>query len=215
MAESNDRQKRVTITLEYVATEDTDYDYGSAFYVAGGAATGPRSGSKRKALLTYPVTLDDVGRDTAGSGRFEGGDCIIFDDNVYVDDFVEFGLQFRTYTTDFGDEDKLRSLASTLTAHIETAVESLPSVANGAVAGAILAATSPALAIRPTLGEGDTIFGTVQKRVNVADWPDGDNEYMWTLADQSWKHDKERGEFASRQWTYHITYKVDVQPVLT
>ncbi|MFF4615174.1 hypothetical protein [Nonomuraea jabiensis] len=214
MAESNDDQKRVTIALKTVychkAQGVMDVD---AFYVAGGAATGPRSGSKSMTILTSLVEIDSRQKKI-----FAGDGCIIFDGNVHVDDFVELGLQFRSMNVDVDEsdfDDKYSALVSALTADVGAGVGSLAASASakGAVAGAILSATSPALArvqARASMYEDD-VLGTVQKRVNVFDYPDGHSgPFTWKFADKY--PNIIEGPDAWSEWDYEVGYTVEVGP---
>ncbi|MER7792749.1 hypothetical protein [Streptomyces sp. NPDC097640] len=210
MADSNDDQKRVTIALKSVHCGDTEDITGAdELYVAGGAGTSSRSGAKHKAILTKAIEIN------SGQQKIlSGPDYVIFDDNVYVDDFVELGLEFRDQ--DFSENDfnaKYVALVSALTGAIGTAVGSLATPAVGAVAGAILAATPPALISVLASIDRDDVLGTVQKRVNVAAYPDGrSGPFKWKFSDRKPNIVEEPGLLAWSDWDYEVSYVIDVNP---
>ncbi|MFD8382084.1 hypothetical protein ACFV2X_26755 [Streptomyces sp. NPDC059679] len=210
MADSSDNQKHVKIALTSVYCRDTEDITGAdEFYVAGGAGTGPRSGSKSKAILTKPAEINSRQKKI-----LSGDEYVIFDDNVYVDDFVEIGLEFCD--KDFNEDDfdaKYVALVSALTGAIGTAVGSLATPAVGAVAGAILAATPPALIKVLATIDKDDILGTVQKRVNVADYPDGrSGPFTWKFSDKKPNITEKAEGLAWSDWDYEVDYVIDVGP---
>ncbi|MEU5023848.1 hypothetical protein [Streptomyces milbemycinicus] len=209
MADSSDNQKRVMIALTFVHCRDTEDITGAdEFYVAGGAGTGLLSDSKSKAILTEPFDINSPEKRI-----LSGKEYVIFDDNVHVDDFVEIGLEFRD--ADFSEKDfdaKYVALVSALTAAIGTAVGSLATPAVGAVAGAILAATPPALVkVLATIDKDDTL-GTVQKRVNVADYRDGRHAFTWKFSNKNPNITEEAENSAWSDWDYEVGYVIDVGP---
>lgn len=211
MAESNDNQKRVTIKLESVYCGDAQDRAGFyMFYVAGGAATGPLSGSTSKAILTRPR---EIHRNDEESLRTN--DCLIFDSNVHVDDFVELGLVFRATDLDawHGEfDDTYQASVSALTADVCSAAGSPAAPVNGSVAGAILAATPPALVRARASSDNDLVLGVVQKRVNLADYTDEfSGPFTWTFAD-TYPFKDEWGITWSG-WDYEVRYTLDVGPV--
>ncbi|NUW43918.1 hypothetical protein [Nonomuraea rhodomycinica] len=214
MAESSDNQRHVTVALKTVYCHNAqgvmDVDL---FYVAGGAATGPLSGSKSMTVLTGLVEIN-----SRQAKLLAGDDCVIFDGNVHVDDFVEFGLQFRSSNADVdeGDfDDKYPASVSALTADVGAGAGSANASVKGAVAGAILAATPLALArvqARASIYEDD-VLGTVQKRVNVVDYPDGrSGPFKWKFADKYPITLADTGELGWSEWDYEIEYTIDVGP---
>lgn len=205
-----DNQKHVTIALKSVyCREAQDITGADLFYVAGGAGTGPRSGSKSKAILTNPVEINNNQKKI-----LSGDEYVIFDDNVYVDDFVELGLEFLDQDLSEGDFDaKYVALISALTAAIGTAVGSLATPAAGAVGGAILAVAPPTLVKVLAAIDQDDILGTVQKRVNIADYPDGrSGPFIWKVSDKKPNTTEEAEGLAWSGWDYEVGYVIDVGP---
>ncbi|XVQ11206.1 hypothetical protein ACQP1W_01135 [Spirillospora sp. CA-255316] len=209
MADSNGNQKRVTITLRSVYCGATEDAIGpDEFYIAGGAGTGPRSGSKSKAVLTRPIEIN-----TRQQKILSGDEYVIFDDNVYIDDFVEIGLEIRDQ--DFSDDfdAKYRTLLYALNGAVGTAVGSLAGPTEGAVAGAILAATPPALTMVLSTIANDDVLGTVQKRVNIADCPDGrSGPFKWKFSNEEPNITEGAGTPAGVDWDYEVSYVIDVGP---
>ncbi|MET7337091.1 hypothetical protein [Nonomuraea sp. NPDC005650] len=210
MAESNDNQKRVIIKLLSVNCNQAQYKYGSdMFYVVGGAATGPRSGSKSMTVLTTP---DAVSSD--GGNTFAHDESAIFDNNVYVDDFIELGLQFRRASSDYSDRyyvENRPAVLSAFTADFGTAVGPLVASVEDAVAGAILASTPRALAKAPAAFTEGGVLGVVQKRVNVADYPeDNSGPFTWKFADKYPNIIEGPGVWS--EWDYEVGYTIEVGP---
>lgn len=209
MAGSNDNQKRVTITLTSVYCRDTEDITGAdEFYVAGGAGTGPLSGSKSKAILTKPIDINSPEKRILSDKEY-----VIFDDDVHVNDFIEIGLEFRDKDFDEDDFDaKYVALVSALTAAIGTAVGSLATPAVGAVAGAILAATPPALVKVLATIDKDDVLGTVQKRVNIGECKDGISAFTWKFSDKNPNITEEAAGSAWSDWDYEVGYVIVVGP---
>lgn len=204
-------QKRVRILLKYVqrvAVQDV-LSVEDNLYVTGGAGTGPLSGSKSNAVLSRAIEV------RPGQLRLiHGGECTIFDDNVHVDDLVELSLEFRAQVSSEDDFDaKFSELRDGLARAIGTAVGSLATPARGAVGGAILAATSPALVRVLESMDGDEVLGIVHQRLKLGDYPDGfHGPFEWKFAYKSPSAEGEAGAVALGSWDYEIGYVMDVGP---
>ncbi|MEO3874312.1 hypothetical protein ABGB18_36425 [Nonomuraea sp. B12E4] len=208
MAESNDNQKRVTIALGFVNCNQSQDKRGSDMLcVAGGAVTGPRSGSKSMAVLTTPVPLS-----SDDGNEFDSAESVIFDNNIYIDDFIELGLQFRRASDDYSNNyfaANRSAVLSALTADIGTALDSLSTSVEYAVSGAVLSATSLALAKAPAFNEHG-VLGVVQKRLNVADYPDDNSgPCIWKFADRC---PANSDGLRWSEYDYEIEYTIEVGP---
>ncbi|MFD8197568.1 glycine zipper domain-containing protein [Streptomyces wuyuanensis] len=204
MTNSKDDQKHVRIALKSVTCRDTeDLTGADEFYVAGGAGTGSLSGHKSKAILTKPIDIN-----TNETKLFPVEQAVVFDDNVAVDDFVEVGLEFMDKDFEVEDFDpKYQALVLALTTAVGAAVGSLVAPGVGTVAGAILGATPGALVKVMATMDKDDLLGTVQKRFDLKDYPEGRHgPYEWSFADG-----KKEGSVWST-WDYSVAYVIDVGP---